>query len=764
MNQSTSLLLIFGLITAFIGLAVFVRLKKYSSSLSRKFFALVLTAAAFVRYMYETEANRGTIASDGKYHFLQGINMFSPFGADIVSTIISLFLTWFTFTALLTIVLDQFFEYKTLRHLTNFFALPVLILDIVFFDTYAAGIIGTDVFTSFDLRLPLLCVEIGLGLGLVMARFIEEGKFPVPTWKETGSLLLALPFALLTIIPTYIPYAIFGEIPGVTTIDDFNYLHRIVLYFAIIVPFLIFQAIKDKPQDVKRFVMIFMSLGLMWTYMRNYTLADATTPWSWPLHLCNTAQFIIPICLIFGMKKLFNFTLFINVLGAFLAMIMPNFSNSPLSNESVHFWINHYPAFFMPLLLVALKIFERPKFKQWVYSQIAFCGYFFAMIFANGYFTGIGHETDFFFLNSDFIVDKLGKWAEKTRDFILPVTIGEVTMEFYPIYQSLFFLVYVVASVGMWFLYAILFKSWDSAEDRRLKERDYKRMKKELTEFLGGRNINEPITGDNSPSLVLKHFRKKYGRNQHYSVNDVSFEVKGGEVFGFLGPNGAGKSTIIKSVVGIQTITEGNIEVCGYDVDRQSIQAKHNLGFVPDHYALYENLTGREYINYIADLYSVSQKDRDERIEGYVESFQLTGSFDNQMKTYSHGMKQKIAIMAALVHNPKVWILDEPLTGLDPNSIHEVKECMKAHAAKGNIVFFSSHIIDVVEKICDKIAIIKKGKLRACITLKELEERGIDLEHFYLSIIENEDPDYVDISLRREEESKTPVSAAETTV
>jgi ABC-2 type transport system ATP-binding protein len=156
---------------------------------------------------------------------------------------------------------------------------------------------------------------------------------------------------------------------------------------------------------------------------------------------------------------------------------------------------------------------------------------------------------------------------------------------------------------------------------------------------------------------------------------------------------------------------------------------------VPDHYALYENLTGREYVNYIADLYNVSKADRDERINDYVSRFRLEGAFDNPMKTYSHGMKQKITIMSALVHNPKIWILDEPLTGLDPESIFQVKECMKEHAAKGNIVFFSSHIIDVVEKICDRIAIIKKGKIRAEATIKELEEKGIELENFYLQTI-----------------------------
>ena len=251
--------------------------------------------------------------------------------------------------------------------------------------------------------------------------------------------------------------------------------------------------------------------------------------------------------------------------------------------------------------------------------------------------------------------------------------------------------------------------------------------------------MQEPMNPQNDGKLILRHFSKRYSTSDVYAVYDANLEIDGGQIFGFLGPNGAGKSTIIKSMVGIQTITSGNIEICGYDVEMQPVQAKLNVGFVPDHYALYENLTGREYINYIADLFNVDKEYRDMTIEKYVERFQLTGSFDNQMKTYSHGMKQKITIMSALVHNPKVWILDEPLTGLDPTSIHEVKECMKEHAAKGNIVFFSSHIIDVVEKLCDRIAIIKKGKLRACMSIEELNAKGISLEQFYLDIINTPD-------------------------
>ena len=215
----------------------------------------------------------------------------------------------------------------------------------------------------------------------------------------------------------------------------------------------------------------------------------------------------------------------------------------------------------------------------------------------------------------------------------------------------------------------------------------------------------------------------------------MNLSVKGGEVFGFLGPNGAGKSTCIKSIVGIQPISEGSISVCGYDVKTQGVGAKSQIGFVPDHYALFENLTGREYLNYIADIYEVSKADRDERLTRYIERFELKDSIDNKIKTYSHGMKHKVTIIAALVHDPKVWILDEPLTGLDPTSIYQVKECMREHASKGNIVFFSSHLIDIVEKLCDRIAIIKHGEIQVELSIKDIENSGRSLEEFYLETI-----------------------------
>ena len=723
--------------------------------------ALLMVGVAFVRYIYDQPAiydllglvepavpsvNEGPILS---------AEPISPFIA-----VVMILLVWLGYAAMMTVATGEFFEFKTLRRIVNLFSVPVYLLITLFFGVYAQAIVGEAAFSAANPILWLAALEVSLALAIPISRVIVLKEMPSLPRERSDiiNLIVATLMAIATAMPCYVPQALIGRVSADIKLYDFTEEHRFMIYFAIILPLIAFHVLKDKSDDVKRFLMTYFSLSQLWVYIGRWDVSMLADPLEWPLHLCNTAMFLVPLCLVFRMDKLFNFCLFINVLGALLAMMLPNeyATIGAIGTERVSYWVNHYSAFALPPLLVALKVFKRPKFREWVYSVVALTVYFVAMLFVNAWFSNYG-ECDYFFLNSDFIVSNLGLWAERTRDFTVSFNIGELSFTFYPLYQALFYVVYVGFTVGVWFLYALLFRMWDASEDRRLRERDYELMKKELNEFLGGRTIHEPIDGDYTPRLILRHFSKRYGSNKHYSVNDVSFEVKAGEVFGFLGPNGAGKSTIIKSMVGIQTITSGEIEICGFNVEKQPVQAKLHSGFVPDHYALYENLTGREYVNYIADLFQVSREDRDERIERLVERFQLVGSFDNQMKTYSHGMKQKITLMSALVHDPKVWILDEPLTGLDPTSIHEVKECMKEHAARGNIVFFSSHIIDIVEKICDRIAIIKKGQLRACVTLKELEEQGIELEQFYLDIINSGDDEHVPYTPTVSESEAQPV-------
>ncbi len=656
-------------------------------------------------------------------------------GLGVLSTL----MLWLEAAAILTVILYPFYDFKTANNAVKFFATPVFVICLGFLTPMLTLFCDFSLGAELNLSAAAMAAEIGCGLAICGNAWIRDGNLRISK-KEALNLLLSVLPMLIAAFPPYLLQMLFGRANTLYTVKDLGPDHRAFLYASVLIPIAVYFALRNKSKEVIHYSILFLALATMISYSYNYTFADILTPYHWPLHLCNTAMYIIPICIIFKLDKLFYFTYFINVMGAFLAMAMPNYADGTnmFSTALVLFWINHFCAFFMPLLLVALKMFARPKFRQFWYSMAGFAVYFLLVLVINGWFSNYG-DVDYFFLNSDFIVDKLGSWAEALRtNFVLEFDIGGLHFVYYPVYQVLFFVVYVGIAFAMWFVYEQFFLVADFHYDMHARNRKFRQDKYAMLSTLNGRSKTEPMYNDQTDKLILQGFGKRYGSSNVYAVKNADLEVHAGEIFGFLGPNGAGKSTIIKSIVGIQPITEGTIKVCGYDVEKQSVEAKRQIGYVPDHYALYERLTGREYINYIADIYDVGKEERDERIDRYVKLFELEGSIDNSMRTYSHGMKQKITIMAALVHNPRLWILDEPLTGLDPNSIYQVKECMKQHAKEGNIVFFSSHIIDVVERICDRITIIKKGKI---ICTRNVSEFGPDntLEDFYLKTIEETD-------------------------
>ena len=235
--------------------------------------------------------------------------------------------------------------------------------------------------------------------------------------------------------------------------------------------------------------------------------------------------------------------------------------------------------------------------------------------------------------------------------------------------------------------------------------------------------------------LEIKNLTKSYRNSTVNAVEDLSIELKPGEIYGFLGPNGAGKSTTIKCLAGIYPFQHGDILINGVSIKSDALHAKMQLGYVSDNHAVFERLTGREYVSHIANLYDVDPKTAEERAERLVEIFQLQKAFYNPIKSYSHGMKQKISVIAALVHNPKVWVLDEPLMGLDPQSSYQLKKVMKQHAEAGNTVFFSCHILDVVENLCDRCCIINHGKLHGVYDIHELKARGESLEEIFMGVI-----------------------------
>ena len=241
--------------------------------------------------------------------------------------------------------------------------------------------------------------------------------------------------------------------------------------------------------------------------------------------------------------------------------------------------------------------------------------------------------------------------------------------------------------------------------------------------------------------IQFENVTKSYGGGKVKAVDSLNMTVEDGKVFGFIGPNGAGKTTTIKMLTGILTPSEGRVLLNGVDMAKEPIAAKRAFGFVPDAFDMYERLTGMEYLNFMADVYGVDAARRKAHIEKYLSLFELEEAANQQIRSYSRGMKQKLAITGALIHEPSIWVLDEPMVGLDPQSVFMLKEEMRRHADSGRTVFFSTHVLDVAERLCDEIGIINRGRLIAKGTLDELRKGGSDssLEELFLELVEKGD-------------------------
>lgn len=240
--------------------------------------------------------------------------------------------------------------------------------------------------------------------------------------------------------------------------------------------------------------------------------------------------------------------------------------------------------------------------------------------------------------------------------------------------------------------------------------------------------------------IEIKKVSKTYNGNIK-AINHLSLTISPGEIVGFIGLNGAGKTTLIKMMTGIIRPDEGTIRINGYDVVKDGLKAKQIIGYISDSPDMFLRLTGIEFINFIADMYGVEIEERKKRIEYFAEQFHLLDVLDKPMQGYSHGTRQKMMVIAALVHNPEVWILDEPLIGLDPKSALILKNMMKEHAKNGNTVFFSTHVLEIAEKLCDKVAIIDQGEIVFYGTLDELKKKyhkRDDLEKLFMEVIEDE--------------------------
>lgn len=238
--------------------------------------------------------------------------------------------------------------------------------------------------------------------------------------------------------------------------------------------------------------------------------------------------------------------------------------------------------------------------------------------------------------------------------------------------------------------------------------------------------------------LEIKNLTKKFG--DKVAVDNIDLSVKSGEIYGFLGPNGAGKTTTIKMIVGMLMPDGGSITVDGIDAIHDDVEAKRQIAYVPDSPEIYDIMTGRQYLNFIADVFELSDEERNKQIDRYAEVFEMQDNLDVMIAGYSHGMKQKIVIMGALIQSPKLLILDEPMVGLDAKSSFRLKEIMRALADEGRTVFFSTHVMEVAENICDRIGIINRGKVIAVGTLDEIKAAAKDtgsLEKIFLELTDD---------------------------
>ena len=643
----------------------------------------------------------------------------------------------------LAVIVSPFFEIKALKRIVRYFGPVLLVVNLMFSSDLIFALLGPGVIdgpSTYFMGIQFF-VELGFLAIIIILNWFVHLKYDrekLNGKERLKSLYFIVVFALLCIVnaPLSTLLAYFG--PSQLWANNFQEAHRFLIYFTLLVPFYMMFRLRNKTYDVRYCTCLVMSIATFFTFFSTFEFVDYTKATALPLHLCNTAVIIMLIAMVFRNRPCFYFNYLINILGSVVAIMMPETKGDLFYVENMHFWHNHILIVVIPLLAMGLKLFSRPTWKMVLYSIIIFSIYFVGVAAIDAYF---GEDVNYFFLNTDKIADTLTFLLPIRNNYQWVINAFDREMVVYTLYWLIIYVGYCGLAVGTWFVFSFFYKISDHHYDIYVKIKKIRLIEKEKKELRRLIKLGLLKEEGEEKMIEIEHFTKIYGKEKKKAVNDFSLTINSGEIFGFLGHNGAGKSTLIKCLIGVQPITEGSIKIFGHDISKDPLQTKLLIGYVPDNHAVYEGLTGREYVNYIADLFLVSTEDRIARLDKYAKLFEIETALDKPIKSYSHGMKQKITIIAALIHEPKVWVLDEPLTGLDPTSCYQIKECMKEHARKGNIVFFSSHVIDVVENVCTNIGVISHGKLKCTYSLDELKKENIKLEDIYLKYVQNANRD-----------------------
>ena len=675
-----------------------------------------------------------------KYFYLDEKAVFDP-----AMTIFMVILRTFTTMMVATSIMAPFYSIVSLKKINRYVLPIVAVLNVIFLENNLIAMFGNvdNYFENYRgfayvgvIAILVVSAIYNLFEHFKNKEFKEDLEFNIKLYFQTLGMVFGLSVLFMQQGSIFI---FFGSTLEKT--KDFTSIHLFYLLLTILSIILPYILLKKRSLESRKLFFGLCALAGFFQYF--YVSRNGLS--GLPLHLCNTAIVMMFLSYVFKLKGVFYFSYFVNVLGAIFAIVMPNTEYHANHIRTFHFWFNHILAFALPILGVSLKVYERPNLKMMLRAIGFFTLYFVSTVVLNAFFNSNnpeianirGAEVDYFFTYSDFFIDKVNAFLPLKYNFIWEVNVGGYIWKFFPVYQLSIYGVFIVLMFVIWVVYDYLFQVADRHANLYLLTKLHRQELLDLKRLQNGGSIQEPLNKEDVGMVKIINFTKQYAGANKPSVEDFSLTINDGEVFGFIGHNGSGKSTTIKSMVGIQSLTSGSIIIDGYDISKQPLEAKLKIGYVSDNHAVYEKLTGREYVNYVADLYLVNQEDRDARIKKYVKMFNLEEAFDREIKGYSHGMKQKLVVIASLIHNPKIWILDEPLTGLDPTSAFQIKECMREHANNGNIVFFSSHVIEVVEKICDRICIIQRGKLVGVYNLKELSSMGLTLEQLYMTHVAN---------------------------
>ncbi|MBO4323273.1 MAG: YwaF family protein, partial [Clostridia bacterium] len=417
-----------------------------------------------------------------------GLKINSPFGeGKELITALSLLLIWANFSAMTLLTAYPFFKgkIKILDGIAKYYCGAVYLLSFAGIGVLVQATEGAGALEVMNSRSVFFALETGFALGLCVYYNVVEYKVKFNLKSLLVGALVVVGM-LLASMPPYALQVLKGYGDALIEIKKLTEYHRRFVYAGLILPVAIFLLFFKKDYETKRFVLLYISLAAMHSYSFDITLIKLADITAWPLHLCNTAMFVVPVCLMFKWEKVFYFTFFINVLGAFFAILMPNYDNANLlSYTLVRFWINHYCAFFMPLLTIAFKIYPRPKLKQFTYSIIAFAVYFVIILAIDAAHVD---EVNYLFLNTDFVAAKLGPWAENLRLNVLEFGFLGINFKFFPLYQFLYFLVYVLLAFAMWFIYVHFFRLADVYYEIGARNRKIKADKLALEVALAGRS------------------------------------------------------------------------------------------------------------------------------------------------------------------------------------------------------------------------------------------------------------------------------------